>query len=224
MDSVEEKEHRLENLLGQVRSCHECELGKTRTNPVFGFGSASARIMFVGEAPGYHEDRQGIPFVGRAGKLLDQLLDRIGLNRSQVYIANVLKCRPPDNRDPLIEEINHCRSYLEQQISIIGPAAICTLGNFATKLLTGKSDGISRVHGRPQPYPDFEKTFIYPVYHPAAALYTPSNLRALEHDFDNLRDLLSNNTQAQDEPVPLRSDPVVETPQGKADPEQMGLF
>jgi len=224
VDSVEEKEHRLENLLTLVRTCHECELWKTRTNPVFGYGSASARIMFVGEAPGYHEDQQGIPFVGRAGKLLDQLLERIGLDRSQVYIANVLKCRPPDNRDPLIEEINHCRSYLEQQISIIEPVAICTLGNFATKLLTGKPDGITRVHGKPQPCPGFEKTFIYPVYHPAAALYTPSNLRALEHDFDHLRDLLANNTQAQVEPMPSRSDPVEETPQGQADPEQMGLF
>ena len=224
MDSVEDKESRLENLLKLVRSCHECELGKTRANPVFGFGSSSAKIMFVGEAPGYHEDQQGIPFVGRAGKLLDQLLERIGLDRSQVYIANVLKCRPPDNRDPLVDEISRCRTYLERQISIIEPEAICTLGNFATKLLTGKPDGISRVHGRPQPCPGFEKTFIYPVYHPAAALYTPSNLRALEHDFDHLPELLSSNTQSQVEPLTSTSDPVVETPEGQADPEQMGLF
>lgn len=224
MDNIKEKKHSLENLLKLVGSCHKCELGKTRTNPVFGCGSASAKIIFVGEAPGYHEDQQGIPFVGRAGKLLDQLLKRIGLDRSQVYIANVLKCRPPDNRDPLIEEIDLCRSYLEQQITIIEPEAICTLGNFATKLLTGKPDGITRVHGRPQPCSGFEKTFIYPVYHPAAALYTPSSLRALEHDFDHLRDLLSNNTQAQVEPVPSRSDLAVETPKGQADPEQMDLF
>lgn len=224
MSSPLEKKQELGDLLELVRACQKCDLGKTRTNPVFGYGSPSAKLMFIGEAPGYHEDQQGIPFVGRAGKLLDQLLERIGLDRGQVYIANVLKCRPPDNRDPQIEEINQCRSHLEHQISIIEPLVICTLGNFATKLLTGSQDGITRVHGRPQPCPGFEKTCIYPVFHPAAALYTPANLRALETDFDGLPKLLGDEHQPEVEPSGVKIDLKVEVPQDQADPEQLGLF
>ena len=181
----------LEELARQVDSCRLCPLHQTRSKSVFGSGDPDARLMFVGEAPGYHEDRLGQPFVGQAGKLLDRLLDRIGFSRGDVFIANVLKCRPPGNRDPEAGEIEQCRRYLEQQVSLIGPSVICTLGNFATKLLSGKSDGISRVHGKPvcSTMADREIT-IFPVYHPAAALYTPSNLQALEEDFDRLAGLL----------------------------------
>ncbi len=181
----------LEELARQVDSCRLCPLYQTRNKSVFGSGDPGARLMFVGEAPGYHEDRLGQPFVGQAGKLLDRLLDRIGLSRGAVFIANVLKCRPPGNRDPQAGEIEQCRGYLERQVSLIEPSVICTLGNFATKLLSGKDDGISRVHGKPvrSTMADREVT-IFPVYHPAAALYTPSNLQALEKDFDQLAELL----------------------------------
>ena len=224
VDRMDEKKAKLGELSKKVQSCQKCDLAKTRTNTVFGSGSASAKLVFVGEAPGYHEDQQGVPFVGKAGNLLDQLLKRIALTRKDVFIANVLKCRPPDNRDPLLEEINQCRSYLEQQISIIGPLAVITLGNFATKLLTGKQDGISRVHGIKQECPIYEKAFIYPVYHPAAALYTPGNMRALEQDFDRLSNLLSKKPQPQVDPSPTKDDSPVETSQGQADTEQLGLF
>jgi len=218
-------EERLNELLERVQACQQCELGKTRTNAVLGSGSADSRLMFVGEAPGYHEDQQGIPFVGQAGKLLDKLLGRIGLTRGEVYVANVLKCRPSDNRDPLADEIETCRPFLEEQITIIRPKVICTLGNFSTKLLSGKPDGISRIHGRPQEMPGHEGIFLFPVYHPAAALYTPSNLHALEADFDLLPALLGQ-TQPRPlvEPSARESDSVVETAEVQAEPEQLDLF
>ncbi|MCL4473505.1 MAG: uracil-DNA glycosylase [Actinobacteria bacterium] len=220
-----DREERLKGLQVRVGGCRKCALGETRTNLVFGSGSADSKLMFVGEAPGYHEDQQGMPFVGRAGTLLEKLLTRIGLTRSQVYIANVLKCRPPDNRDPLIEEIQLCRSFLEEQISIISPAVICTLGNFATKLLTGRPDGISRVHGKAQEMPQHQGTKLFPVYHPAAALYTPANLKALEADFDLLPALLGENKpQPGLEVNAENSDPLVEFKQGQPEPEQLGLF
>lgn len=225
MDREFSGEERLNELLERVQACQQCELGKTRTNAVLGSGSADSRLMFVGEAPGYHEDQQGIPFVGQAGKLLDKLLGRIGLTRAEVYVANVLKCRPPDNRDPLADEIETCRPFLEEQITIIRPKVICTLGNFSTKLLSGKPDGISRIHGRPQEMPGHEGIFLFPVYHPAAALYTPSNLHALEADFDLLPALLGQ-TQPRPlvEPSARESDSVVETAEVQAEPEQLDLF
>jgi len=212
-------------LLGRVQACRQCELGKTRTNAVLGSGSAGSQLMFVGEAPGYHEDQQGIPFVGQAGKLLEKLLGRLGLTRAEVYVANVLKCRPPDNRDPVAKEIETCRPFLEEQISIIRPMVICTLGNFSTKLLSGKPDGISRIHGRPQEMPGHEGILLFPVYHPAAALYTPSNLKALEADFDLLPALLGQ-TQTQPLVEPSSSEPgfTVETDEVQAEPEQLDLF
>ena len=133
--------------------------------------------MFVGEAPGFHEDKQGVPFVGQAGKLLERLLDGIGLARTDVYIANVLKCRPPGNRDPQPEEIEACESHLFRQIELIRPTLVATLGNFATKLLSGKPAGITRVHGVEQQVTlGGNEVTLYPLYHPAAALYTPSML------------------------------------------------
>ncbi len=191
------KRSTLEKLQEKVAACRLCALFESRTNTVFGDGDPDSRLMFVGEAPGYHEDQRGIPFVGRAGKLLDDLLRRLGLRREVVYIANVLKCRPPENRDPQTSEIEQCRSYLEQQVAAIEPGIVCTLGNFSTKLLSGKPDGISRVHGVARPFPGFDTVRLYPVFHPAAALYTPANLKALEQDFDRLGEMLDEDTVAE---------------------------
>ena len=158
-----------------------CPLSATRTQVVFGSGDANAELMFVGEAPGFHEDQQGVPFVGQAGQLLEKLLNGIGLSRTDVYIANVLKCRPPGNRDPQPEEIEACESHLFRQIELIKPTLVATLGNFATKLLSGKPTGITRVHGVPQQVTlGGNAVTLYPLYHPAAALYTRSMLSVLE--------------------------------------------
>src|SRR5436190_22600157 len=145
-----ERRDELIKLYHEVKSCQRCPLYATRTQVVFGSGNADADLMFVGEAPGFHEDQQGKPFVGAAGKLLDKLLDEIGMNRGDVFIANVLKSRPPGNRDPELEEIEACKPYLWKQVELIEPLVICTLGNFSTKLLTRRQDGITRVHGQPQ--------------------------------------------------------------------------
>jgi DNA polymerase len=166
-------------------------------------GNADADLMFVGEAPGAEEDRQGKPFVGRAGKLLDQLLEEIGMERRRhAFIANVLKSRPPGNRDPQPEEIEACRPYLERQIQLIQPRVICTLGNFATKLITGSPTGITRCCGRPQ-----ERelaglpVIVYPLFHPAAALRTPSVLERLREDFARIPELLEQARPAADPPL-----------------------
>ncbi len=186
----------LEALRQEVGSCRRCSLHTSRTNTVFGAGSCSAGLMFVGEAPGYHEDRLGEPFAGKAGGLLDRLLGQMGLSRGDVYIANVLKCRPPGNRDPQPDEIEKCRAFLERQISLVRPGVICTLGNFATKLLSGRPDGISRVHGALQKMPGPQQpALLFPVFHPAAALYSPSNLKGLEADFDRLAVIIGANAR-----------------------------
>jgi uracil-DNA glycosylase family 4 len=181
----------LEQRAGEWVGCTRCALAETRTQVVVGSGDPDADLMFVGEAPGFHEDKQGVPFVGQAGRLLETLLGEIGLTRDQVYIANVLKCRPPGNRDPLPAEIEACQGHLFSQIQLIRPVVICTLGNFATKLLSGSPLGITRVRGTPQPH-----TFgavnvqLFPIYHPAAALYTPAMLEMLRSDFRRLPALL----------------------------------
>ena len=148
--SAADRREDLVALYKEARGCTRCPLHQTRTQVVFGAGNADADLMFVGEAPGFHEDQQGIPFVGRAGQLLNELLQEQGMDRDDVFIANVLKSRPPDNRDPQPAEIEACRPYLERQVELIEPRVICTLGNFATKLLTGSPQGITRVHGEPQ--------------------------------------------------------------------------
>ena len=181
----------LEELRREVETCGRCVLHETRTKSVFGEGDPGAELMFVGEAPGYHEDQQGRPFVGAAGKLLEELLASIGLTRQQVYIANVLKSRPPNNRDPRPEEIEACQPYLWRQVELIRPKVICTLGNFATKLLSGEQTGITRVHGQPRPLQIASvDLYLYPIFHPAAALYTPAMLATLREDFLRLPDLL----------------------------------
>ncbi len=175
----------------ETLGCTRCPLASTRTQVVFGSGDANAELMFVGEAPGYHEDQQGVPFVGQAGQLLEKLLNGIGLTRADVYIANVLKCRPPGNRDPQPEEIEACESHLFRQIELIRPTLVATLGNFATKLLSGKPTGITRVHGVPQQVTlGGNDVTLYPLYHPAAALYTRSMLGVLEQDFQRIPELL----------------------------------
>ena len=162
-------------LFKEVQACTRCPLHETRTKAVFGAGDADAEVMFVGEAPGAEEDRQGLPFVGRAGQLLNQMLEGIGLSREDVFIANVLKSRPPGNRDPQPLEIEACRPYLFEQVRLIEPRVVCTLGNFATKLLSGNPAGITRVRGTPQVHELGGRTvFLLPLFHPAAALRTPA--------------------------------------------------
>lgn len=194
----------LEEFHQQIKDCQKCSLSKTRTNLVFGVGNPEAKLMFVGEAPGYYEDQQGEPFVGAAGQLLDKLLASIGLARDDVYIANVLKCRPPGNRDPLPEEIETCKPYLFEQIEIIKPKVVATLGNFSTRLILDKAVSISKVHGQKLQGNGY---YIFPIYHPAAALYMRTTLNDLEKDFLSLKELLGEGV----EPPP-------------EEPEQMGLF
>jgi uracil-DNA glycosylase len=201
-----------------VAGCTRCRLSQGRTQVVFGAGNPHADLMFVGEAPGFHEDKQGLPFVGQAGKLLEKLLAQIGMQRSDVYIANVLKCRPPGNRDPQPDEIEACESHLFRQIELIEPMVVATLGNFATKLLSGRPAGITRVHGQEQQTTlGGRSVLLYPLYHPAAALYTPAMLTVLAEDFARLPGLLG---RAPEPPVS-----VVE-PELKlvAATEQLGLF
>ena len=201
----------------EVAGCTKCRLAQGRTQVVFGVGDPRANLMFVGEAPGFHEDQQGFPFVGQAGQLLDKLLAGIELDRGRVYIANVLKCRPPGNRDPQPDEIEACEGHLFRQIELIKPKVVATLGNFATKLLSGKPTGITRVHGTEQPTTlGGRRVLLYPLYHPAAALYTPAMLRVLEEDFRRLPELLG---RAVEEPEPPSLAPRVAEPA-----VQLGLF
>jgi len=210
-------------------TCTRCRLSQGRTQVVYGVGDPSADLMFIGEAPGFHEDKQGYPFVGSAGKLLDRLLEGIGLSRGDVYIANVIKCRPPGNRDPMPDEIEACESHLFRQLELIQPKLVATLGNFATKLLSGKPTGITRVHGRPQEaLVGGRPVTLYPIYHPAAALYTPAMLKTLEEDFSRIPDLLAGAAtivaapEAQVIQFPAPPSPAVAAP---ASPEeQLGLF
>jgi uracil-DNA glycosylase family 4 len=202
----------------EVAGCTKCALAQGRTQVVFGVGEPTADLMFVGEAPGFHEDQQGTPFVGQAGKLLDKLLAGIGLRRGDVYIANVLKCRPPGNRDPQPDEIEACEGHLFRQIELIEPKVVATLGNFATKLLSGKPTGITRVHGTEQPTTlGGRRVLLYPLYHPAAALYTPAMLKVLEEDFRRLPDLLGTAVE-EPKPAPAVPGPVLEPA------VQLGLF
>src|SRR5688572_32518364 len=218
MDAVE-RAAALREYAEQTSTCTKCALSAGRTQVVFGSGSPTADLMFVGEAPGFHEDQQGIPFVGQAGKLLDKLLGGIGMTRADVFVVNVLKCRPPGNRDPLPEEIAACEPHLFRQIEIIRPTLVATLGNFATKLLSGKPQGITRVHGHEQEVTLGSRTVsLYPLYHPAAALYTPSMLKVLEEDFARIPALLE---RALDEPAVEEASAAAEP---EPEPVQLGLF
>jgi uracil-DNA glycosylase family 4 len=237
-----ERREELKAVYAEARACTRCpELAQTRTQVVFGSGNADADLMFVGEAPGAREDEQGVPFVGAAGKQLEELLGGVGLKRTDVFICNVLKCRPPGNRDPLPAEIENCQDYLMRQVELIEPRVICTLGNFATKLLRGDPTGISRLHGQAEIRVVGRRAVrLYPLFHPAAALYTRSLMDTLRADFARLPELLALPLPEQPEPVaPAQPDPEPEPaapepaapepdaapgPQPEPGAEQLGLF
>ena len=210
-DAAQRREE-LKDVWSRARGCTRCpQLVAARHTVVFGAGNADANLMFVGEAPGANEDRLGLPFVGQAGALLERLLGEIGMRRDDVFIANVLKCRPPGNRDPLPQEIDNCQEYLFRQLELVRPRVVCTLGNFATKLLRADpATGIMRLHGR-----DEERVIgplavrLYPLLHPAAALYTPAMLAGLRADFQRIPELLARERPALSTRPP---DPAVTRP------------
>lgn len=177
----------LDELRVQVESCRRCPLCDGRTQTVFGVGNPHARVMFIGEAPGKNEDLQGEPFVGAAGHYLNELLGCAGLRREDVFIANVLKCRPPGNRDPRPEEIQTCTPYLREQTRTIDPEVLVALGKFSTQFVLKTQVGITRLHGRVQRAGKF---LVFPIFHPAAALYDGAKREALENDFVTLGQLL----------------------------------
>jgi len=220
--SSDERRERLIEVYTEASGCTRCPLHETRTKVVFGSGNSNAGLMFVGEAPGAEEDRQGLPFVVRAGGLLTQLLEEIGLKREDVFITNTLKCRPPGNRDPQPVEIETCNPYLQRQVDLIQPRVIATLGNFATKLLTGNRAGITKVRGTPQVHEIGGVTvFVMPLLHPAAALRTPSLVDTLREDFAKLPPLLAQEPPGRrvaDEEIAV----VVAAPEPPAD--QLDLF
>ena len=188
------KEEEIKKLEEEVRACKKCELWKTRINPVIGEGSLDAEIIFIGEAPGFNEDKQGKPFVGQAGKIFDELLNSVDLKREEIYITNILKCRPPNNRNPTQEEIKVCSVYLDKQIEIIKPKIICCLGNFATSYmmkkfnLNDKIQGISKIHGKVFSVSTLSGSVkIIPLYHPAVATYNMNMLNTLKKDFEVLK-------------------------------------
>jgi len=192
--NTQEKEKLLEDLKKEVLNCRQCPLYLTRTNPVFGAGSIESKIMFIGEAPGFNEDKQGVPFCGAAGKILDELLAGVGIKRNDVYITNILKCRPPKNRDPKPEEISLCTPYLEKQIEIINPKVICSLGRYSMKFifekygLKEKLEPISKIHGKIFEIQNlFQEIKIIPFYHPAVATYNPHMKEILKRDFQILK-------------------------------------
>jgi len=235
MVTAEARREELKALYTQARGCTRCpQLAATRTQVVFGAGNANADLMFVGEAPGAREDERGLPFVGAAGKLLEELLAGVGLRREDVFIANVLKCRPPGNRDPAPIEISNCQDYLFRQVDLIRPKVICTLGNFSTKLLRGDPTGITRLHGRREArIVGTRPVWLYPIHHPAAALYTRSLQDTLREDFARLPGILAGPAPEQPvlEPVAAAPPDLVEgRPAATDDPgdapgaEQLGLF
>ena len=210
MEPNNEKREKLKEFYFRIKNCRSCELGSTRINFVFGSGNANASILFIGEAPGKNEDLQGRPFVGQAGKILDGLLAGIGLSRNEVFIANVLKCRPPENRDPEIDEIITCKQYLFEQIEIIDPAVICTLGKYSTQLILNTTEGITKLRGN---IFKINGRLVLPINHPAAALYSPSRISVLKEDFNRIKTVFDKS--ALDKPVldkPALDKPVIEKP------------
>jgi uracil-DNA glycosylase family 4 len=222
VSTATERREQLKTLYEQTRNCRLCALSETRTTVVFGAGNSDAELMFVGEAPGKNEDEQGLPFVGQAGKLLDTLLDEIGMSRADVFIANTLLCRPPGNRDPHPNELDSCQRFLFAKLELIQPSVICTLGNFATKLLRGDPTGISKLHGQTEERVIGPRAVrLYPLYHPAAALYTPATLEMLRADFQRIPELLALGAPEQPQAPELEDAPVELS--GSAD-GQLGLF
>lgn len=226
----------LSELHDHIGDCHRCQLGETRTRLVFGVGREDADIMLIGEAPGKNEDLKGEPFVGAAGQLLDELLASIGMHRSDVYIANILKCRPPGNRNPLPDEIQTCTPFLREQVRLVDPLVIVTLGNFATKFVLKTEHGITRLRGSVQHAGRFT---VVPVFHPAAALYDVTKRDILFGDFALIAEALealesrrADPGEPQPEPGPrseLESQPELQPepelqPQSKPEPVQGELF
>ena len=212
----------LPDLAKSLHNCQRCKLAKLgRSQVVFGVGNPHASVMFVGEAPGFHEDQQGEPFVGAAGKLLNDLLQSAGLSRGDIYIANVIKCRPPNNRDPEPDEVETCKPFLMQQIAVICPKLVCTLGNWATQTLLERKVGITKVRGQAFYLKDF---VLFPLLHPAAALHQGSMLEPLREDFIKLRAFLDRHAK----PVtPAEATATPDTPTLQIDqpqPAQMELF
>ena len=200
-----------EQLIQNIKTCTLCGLSQNRVNAVPGEGSRNADIMFIGEGPGFYEDRDGRPFVGPAGKLLDDMLASIGLARGDVYITNMVKCRPPNNRDPLPVETSACQPYLDQQLEMISPKVVVTLGRYSfSKFFPGEP--ISKARGKPRRWKNLT---VYPMYHPAAALHNPRLRPVIEDDFRSLRSLTEKADEVADE--------VQETEQ-VAQPQQLNLF
>ena len=198
---------KLKEIKEEVVGCKKCSLRKTRILPVVGQGSHQAKVMFIGEAPGANEDKTGVPFCGSSGRILDELFQSIGYKREDAYVCNILKCRPPENRDPLPEEIEVCKPHLFKQIEIIKPLFVCTLGRHAAQLILDKNISMSKVHGQRF---EVDGYYIFPIHHPAAALYARSTLTTLEEDFAKLYQLLKTGLE-----IPL---------QECEQPHQMGLF
>ena len=230
--AAEERRDALKAVFHECQACTKCpQLAATRTSVVFGAGNADADLMFVGEAPGANEDRQGLPFVGQAGRLLSELLGEVGLERSDVWIGNVLRCRPPGNRDPHPQEIENCSEWLFRTIALVEPKVVCTLGNFATKLLRGDPAWISRIHGRDEVHVIGTRAVrLLPLFHPAAALYTASMRETLAADFRRIPELLAMPAPDQPDagPALVAAEEPAAGPAAEPEPalvaEQMGLF
>lgn len=212
----------LQDLAQSLVGCERCKLAKLgRSQVVFGVGNPHASIMFVGEAPGFNEDQKGEPFVGAAGKLLNDLLTSAGLSRDQIYIANVIKCRPPNNRDPEQDEVETCKPFLMQQIQLIRPKLVCTLGNWATQTLLERKVGITKVKAQAFYMKDF---VIFPLLHPAAALHQGNLLDTLKEDFKKLKEFLDRHSKSAESTgkAPTQAAPVLNIE--STQPAQMDLF
>lgn len=230
LPSAAERRQGLAALRDEARGCLRCpQLVAARTTVVFGAGDPDADVLFVGESPGQNEDQQGLPLAGAAGRLLAELLAEVGLRREDVYVTTALKCRPPSNRDPLAEELAHCRSYLHGQIELVRPRVVCTLGNFATKLLREDPAGIKAVRGRPEVRTLGTRTVrLLPVHHPVAALYERGHVDLMRRDLALLPGLVAQPVPEQ--PAPARAQPAAATTVVAPEPEpedpggQLGLF
>lgn len=220
------RREQLKQVFLAAKDCARCpQLVETRSNVVFGAGNADADLMLIGEAPGRSEDQQALPVVGQAGQLLDDLLSEIGLARSDVFVTNVLMCRPPGNRDPHPNEVERCQRWLWEKVELVRPTLVCSLGNFATKLLRGDQTGITRIHGRQE-----ERILgalnvrLLPLFHPAAALYTPGNVELLRADFQRIPELLALPPLPQPEREPPATGSEAAVPSGQAAVSQTSLF
>ena len=190
---IQDRAEALREIHEEIRACTKCPLHAGRTKAVPGAGPVDAEVMFIGEGPGFHEDQQGLPFVGASGQFLDELLANAGIDRESVYITNVVKCRPPGNRDPKPEEVAACKPYLDRQIELINPQIIVTLGRHSMARAF-PNEKISRVHGQPR---QVGEQIYFPMYHPAAALHQPSLRQTVEADFERLRKMLDGEIEPE---------------------------